>query len=61
MPISRSRLVLLGCIFHRVKERHIVIAKEGFIEVYSQGITNTYRTLVDTEIGVILSTISDKH
>ena len=40
------------CKQHRVGKECACMAKERFVEVYSQGITNVEKIVVDTETGV---------
>lgn len=49
-----SMLVWYGdfCKQYRVGKERTCMAKERFIEVYSQGITNVEKIIVDTETGV---------
>ena len=50
---QRSRIVLFSCLqAGGMRKEGTVMAKDRFVEVYSQGVTNVEKIIVDTQTGV---------
>ena len=52
LPRRRTAVVCFPSRTDRMREEGNAVAKERFVEVYSQGVVNVAKIIVDTETGV---------